>query len=125
MKSNNRLVRINEEFQKEITQIIRTELKDPRVATMTTVMNVEVTPDLKYAKIFISVLGNTKQKDEAIEGLKNASGFIRKELARRVNLRNTPQLSFVLDESVEYAIKMSKLIEEVNKTSNTSSGEEK
>jgi ribosome-binding factor A len=123
MKSNNRLVRINEEFQKEITQIIRTELKDPRVATMTTVMNVEVTPDLKYAKIFISVLGDAKQKAEAIEGLKNASGFIRKELAHRINLRNTPQLSFVLDESVEYAIKMSKLIEEVNKTSNTSSEE--
>lgn len=120
MKTNNRLTRINEEFQKEITQIIRTELKDPRVAAMTTVMNVEVTPDLKYAKIHISVLGDDKQKAEAIEGLKNASGFIRKELAHRVNLRNTPQLSFVLDESVEYAIKMSKLIEEVNKSSNTS-----
>ena len=117
MKSNNnRMTRINEEIQKEISDIMRLELKDPRVNTMASVLNVETTQDLKYAKVFISVLGDDAQKQEVMEGLKSASGFIRKELARRINLRNTPELIFHLDESVEYAIKMSKLIDEVSKT---------
>jgi len=117
MKSNNnRMTRINEEIQKEISDIMRLELKDPRVNTMASVLSVETTQDLKYAKVFISVLGDDAQKQEVMKGLKSASGFIRKELARRINLRNTPELIFHLDESVEYAIKMSKLIDEVSKT---------
>lgn len=118
MKSNNRLTRINEELQREISQIVLKELKDPRVSTMTSILRVETTQDLKYAKVFVSVLGDEEQKNAVIEGLKNASGFIRRELAHKVNLRNTPELLFHLDESVEYAIKMSKLIDEVNKSSN-------
>ena len=117
MKSNNnRMTRINEEIQREISNIMRLELKDPRISTMASVLSVETTQDLKYAKVFISVLGDDTQKQEVMEGLKSANGFIRKELARRLNLRNTPELTFQLDESVEYAIKMSKLIDEVSKT---------
>ena len=117
MKSNNnRMTRINEEIQREISNIMRLELKDPRINTMASVLSVETTQDLKYAKVFISVLGDDAQKQEVMEGLKSPNGFIRKELARRINLRNTPELTFQLDESVEYAIKMSKLIDEVSKT---------
>lgn len=120
MKSNNnRMTRINEEIQREISNIMRLELKDPRISTMASVLNVETTQDLKYAKVFISVFGDDTQKQEVMEGLKSANGFIRKELARRINLRNTPELTFQLDESVEYAIKMSKLIDEVSKTIST------
>ncbi len=115
MKSNNRIARINEEIQKELSEIIRADIKDPRLSIMTTVVAVETTPDLKYCKILISVLGDDEQKKSTIEALKNAGGFIRKELATRINLRNTPELTFKLDESVEYAIKMSKLIDKVNK----------
>lgn len=120
MKSNNnRMTRINEEIQREISNIMRLELKDPRISTMASVLNVETTQDLKYAKVFISVFGDDTQKQEVMEGLKSANGFIRKELAHRINLRNTPELNFQLDESVEYAIKMSKLIDEVSKTIST------
>ncbi len=120
MKSNNnRMTRINEEIQREISNIMRLELKDPRISTMASVLSVETTQDLKYAKVFISVFGDDTQKQEVMEGLKSANGFIRKELARRINLRNTPELTFQLDESVEYAIKMSKLIDEVSKTIST------
>lgn len=115
MKSNTRLTRINEELQREISEIIRTEIKDPRLETMTTVLRVETTQDLKFAKVFVSVLGDKDQKDAVILGLKDATGFIRRELAHRVNLRNTPELTFHLDESAEYAIKISKLIDEVSK----------
>lgn len=115
LKTSTRLMRINEELQRELSEIIRTELKDPRLGTLTTVLAVETTQDLKYAKVFISVFGDQEQKNATMEGIKNASGFIRKELAHRVNLRNTPEFSFHLDESVEYAMKISKLIDEVNK----------
>lgn len=115
MKTSTRLMRINEELQRELSEIIRTELKDPRLGVLTTVLAVETTQDLKYAKVFISVLGDQEQKNATMEGIRNASGFIRKELAHRVNLRNTPEFSFHLDESVEYAMKISKLIDEVNK----------
>jgi len=82
---------------------------------MTSVVAVEVTPDLKFAKAYISVLGNEEAGQETIKGLKNAEGYIRKQLAQRVNLRNTPKITFVLDQSIEYGINMSKKIEEVTK----------
>ena len=81
---------------------------------MTSVTAVEVTPDLKYCKAYISVLGDDETKAETLAGLKSAAGFIRRELARTVNLRNTPELKFVMDQSIEYGMKMSKLIDEVN-----------
>lgn len=124
MKNNNRMTRINDEILKELSQIIRCEIKDPRVGVMTSVLRVDTTPDLKYCKVFVSVLGNEEEKDEVMKGLKNATGFIRRLLAQRVNLRNTPELIFKLDDSVEYSIRMSKLIDEISKSNTASSGDE-
>ena len=113
--NNARMVRVNEEILKEVVEIIRNEIKDPRVSSMTTVTKVDTTNDLKHCKIYVSVLGDDKQKKDAIEGLTSASGFIRKTLASNINLRYTPNLKFVLDESAEYSIRISKLIDEANK----------
>lgn len=124
MKNNNRMTRINDEILKELSQIIRGEIKDPRVGVMTSVLRVDTTPDLKYCKVFVSVLGNEEEKDGVMKGLKNATGFIRRLLAQRVNLRNTPELIFKLDDSVEYSIRMSKLIDEISKENTASSGDE-
>ena len=112
-KNSIKNTRINGEVQRELSTIIR-ELKDPRVGMMTTVTAVEVAPDLKTCKVFISVLGNDEVKKETLEGLNSAKGFIRRELAHTINLRNTPEIRFILDESIEYGMKMSKLIDEVN-----------
>ena len=113
-KPNTRMIRVNDELNRELANIIRTEVKDPRIKSMTSVLKVETTSDLKYCKVFVSVLGNDEDKDSVMKGLKNASGFIRHLLADRVNLRNTPELVFKLDDSVEYAIRMDKLIKEVS-----------
>lgn len=100
---------------KELSDIIRSEIKDPRIHPMTTVVAVEVTPDLKYCKAYISVLGDEEAAKATIQGLKSASGYIRTQLAKRVNLRNTPELTFILDQSIEYGVHMSKLIDDVTK----------
>ena len=115
MKGNTRISRINDEILRELSQIIRTEVKDPRIGTMTSIIRVETTQDLKYCKVFVSVLGNDEEKDSVMKGLKNAGGFIRHLLAERLNLRYTPELTFKLDDSVEYAVRMSKLIDELSK----------
>ena len=99
--------------QPHLSKIIREEIKDPRIHPMTSVMAVEVAPDLKTCKAFISVLGNEEAKQSTIKGLKNAEGYIRRELARTLNLRNTPEIRFILDESIEYGVNMSKLIDDV------------
>jgi len=109
-----RLIRINDEIFKELANILRAELKDPRINAMVSVVKVETTNDLKYCKIHVSVLGDEQQKKDVMSGLKNANGFIRKLIAERVNLRVTPELTFILDESLEYGMRMSKLIDEVN-----------
>ncbi len=108
------MIRINDELQRELANIIRTEVKDPRINKMTSVIKVETTSDLKYCKAFVSILGNDEEKAGVMQGLKNASGFIRHLLAERVNLRNTPEILFKLDDSVEYAIKMDRLIKEIS-----------
>lgn len=114
-KNSIKNTRVNMEVQRELSAIIRSEIKDPRVsAALISVVAVEVTPDLKYCKAFISVLGDSEAAGNAIVGLKNAVGYIRRELARRINLRNTPEISFVLDQSIEYGVNMSRLIDEVN-----------
>ena len=115
MKKNSvKNIRINSEVQREMSQIIREEIKDPRVHPMTSVMAVEVTPDLKFAKIFVSVLGSEEEKEKTMEGLKKSASFARGQLAIRMNLRNTPELTFILDNSIEYGVTMSKRIDEVN-----------
>ena len=105
--------RINEEVRRVMSELIRTEIKDPRIAPMTSVMDVEVAPDLKTCKAWISVLGNEEARKNTMAGLRSAEGFIRMQLAKKVNLRNTPEITFILDESVEYGVNMSKKIEEV------------
>ncbi|MFR5323522.1 MAG: 30S ribosome-binding factor RbfA [Eubacterium sp.] len=112
-KNSVKNIRINSEVQREMSSIIREDLKDPRIHPMTSVMAVEVTPDLKFAKIFVSVLGNDEEKEKTMEGLKKSASFARYQLAKRMNLRNTPELTFVLDTSIEYGVTMSKKIDEL------------
>lgn len=112
-KNSVKNTRINGEVLKELSNIIRSEIKDPRINPMTSVVSVEVAPDLKACKAYISVLGDEQSQKDTITGLKSAEGYIRRELARTVNLRNTPEIKFILDQSIEYGINMSKLIDEV------------
>ena len=114
-KNSIKHTRINMEVQRELSQIIRSEIKDPRIHPLTSVVAVEVTPDLKYCKAYISVLGDEEAGKATIEGLRSAASFVRRELAHRVNLRNTPEIKFILDQSIEYGVNMSKLIDEVTK----------
>lgn len=102
-------------MQKELSTIIRNEIKDPRIHPMTSVMAVEVAPDLKTCKAYISVFGSKEAKEDTIKGLSRAEGYIRRQLARNLNLRNTPEIRFILDESIEYGVNMSKLIDDVAK----------
>ena len=113
-KNSVKNTRINEEVMRELSNIIRLEVKDPRISPVTSVVSVEVAPDLKTCKAYISVLGDDEAVKKTIEGLKSSAGFIRRELAHRINLRNTPEITFVSDQSIAYAAKMSKLIDEVN-----------
>ena len=106
---------INDEIMKELSQIIRAELKDPRIGVMTSVIRVETTQDLKYCKVYVSVLGDEKDKENVMKGLQNAGGFIRRLIAQRINLRYTPELRFKLDESAEYAIHMDELFSKIDK----------
>lgn len=112
--ANYRGGRINEEVKREISIIIRDEIKDPRMTAMVSVIAVNVTKDLRYAKVFVSIFGkNEEEKDETFAALKNASGYIRKEIGHRMNLRNTPQVLFELDDSISYSMKIEELIEKV------------
>lgn len=109
------MIRINDEIKKETSELIRGELKDPRISALTSVTKVDTSTDLSICKVYVSVFGNDEDKKKALEGLKSAGGYIRKELAGRINLRNTPELKFILDDSIEYSAKIDKLIEEANK----------
>ena len=117
-KNSVKNTRINGEVLKELSNIIRSEIKDTRINHMTSVVAVEVAPDLKTCKAYISVLGDEKSQKDTITGLKSAEGYIRRQLARTVNLRNTPEIRFILDQSIEYGINMSKLIDEVTEHDN-------
>ena len=112
-KTSHKNQRVNGEVQRELSRIISHEIKDPRINPMTSVTDVIVTPDLKYCKAFISVLGDKESAEETLAGLRSATGYIRRELARSINLRNTHELTFVVDNSIEYGIEMSKKIDEV------------
>ena len=113
-KNNNRQGRIDEEYRKELSQIISFELKEPSVTGMVSVTKVKVTPDLKYAKVSVSII-NSKNVKETLAGLKKSSGFLRSELAKRINLRNTPEWVFELDESLEYGARIDKIINDLKK----------
>ena len=107
--------RINGEVQKVLAEIIRGEIKDPRIPQFTSVVSVEVAPDLKNCKVYMSVFGDEMDEINAIEGLNSASGFIKSRLARELNLRNTPDIHFFMDHSIAYGVDMSKKIDDVIK----------
>ena len=116
-KNSIKNTRINGEMQKALAEIIRGGIKDPRISPLTSVVAVEVAPDLKTCKAWISVLGDEDVQKSTLEGLKSAAGYIRNQLAKEINLRNTPELLFIMDQSIAYGVNMSKLIDEVNKDS--------
>ena len=113
-KNENRLNRINEELKKEISHIISFELKNPDATGLISVTKVKITPDVKYAKVYVSML-NSKSKEKTLEALKKSAGYIRSEIAKRVNLRITPELVFEEDDSMEYGEKIDKILKDLNK----------
>jgi ribosome-binding factor A len=113
-KNNNHMERVNEEFKKELSNIINYNLKEPSVTGMISVTKVKVSQDLKYAKVAVSIL-NSKNVKETLAGLKKSSGYMRTELAKRINLRNTPELIFELDESLEYGAKIDSILNDIMK----------
>ena len=121
-KNSIKNTRVNAEVQRELSNILRGGIKDPRVAPMTSVVAVEVAPDLKTCKAYISVLGDEKAQQDTLKGLQSAEGYIRRELARTVNMRNTPEIRFILDQSIEYGVNISRKIDEV--TGNSENGAE-
>ncbi|MBE7014311.1 MAG: 30S ribosome-binding factor RbfA [Ruminococcaceae bacterium] len=106
--------KISTELKRELSVLLR-DIKDPRIPLMTSVMKTEVTKDLKFAKIYVSVMGNSKEKKNALKGLKSASSFLRREISRRLNLRITPELNFVIDDSIEYGNHILEVIEKISK----------
>lgn len=114
-KNSVKNTRVNGEVMRVLAEIIRTEVKDPRISPLTSVVSVEVAPDLKTCKAWISVLGDEKAVADTQAGLKSSEGFIRNQLARKINLRNTPQITFIMDQSIAYGVSMSKKIDDVNR----------
>ena len=114
--ANHRHERINEDAKRAISEIVR-ELKDPRIPVMCTVTAVQITPDLKFAKVYVSILDSQEVQQKAIKALTSAAGYVRRELARKTDLRNTPQINFVLDNSIEHGTHIAKLINQVCKDS--------
>lgn len=114
-KNSVKNTRINGEVQRVLADIIRGGIKDPRVSPLTSVVAVEVAPDLKTCKAWISVFGEEKIIEDTLAGLNSAEGYIRGQLAKKMNLRNTPEIRFIMDQSIAYGVSMSKLIDNVNK----------
>ena len=112
-KNSIKNTRINGEVQRVLAEIIRGEIKDPRISPWTSVVAVEVAPDLKSCKAWISVLGDEEARENTLQGLESAEGFIKRQLAKIINLRNTPEITFVMDQSIEYGVNMSRKIDEV------------
>jgi len=112
--AGNRIGRINEEMLRELSELIRT-VKDPRVSGLVSITRVETTNDLRYAKVFVSVLGNQGDGREVLKGLKSASGFLRREVAKAVQLRNTPELTFELDESISRGARIFDLLGKIER----------
>ncbi|MEA5003752.1 MAG: 30S ribosome-binding factor RbfA [Christensenella sp.] len=112
--SVNRMNRIDEEVKRALAEIIRNDVKDDRLSAMTSVTRVEITSDLKFAKVHISVYDTDKKRNASIDALNHGASFIRTKLARAVDIRRVPELTFVLDDSIEYSIKISKILDDVN-----------
>ena len=117
-KNSVKNTRINGEVQRVLAEVIRGEIKDPRICPLTSVVAVEVAPDLKTCKAWISVLGDEEARENTYKGLKSAEGYIRNRLAKTINLRNTPEITFIMDQSNEYGVNMSRKIDEVMEEQN-------
>ncbi|MCI9662398.1 MAG: 30S ribosome-binding factor RbfA [Lachnospiraceae bacterium] len=115
-KNSMKNTRINGEVQRVLAEVIRGEIKDPRISPLTSVVAVEVAPDLKTCKVWVSVYGDEKAQADTLAGLQSAEGYIKNQLAKQINLRNTPELRFIVDESIAYGVRMSKLIDDVVKS---------
>ena len=109
-----RIIRINDEIARVTAETIRSELSDPRIGTVVSVVRSETTNDLKYCKIFVSIFGSEQEKSDAMDALNKATGFVRKRIADVINLRQTPEIKFVYDDSIEHGMRMRRLIDEVN-----------
>lgn len=114
-KNSVKNTRVNGEVHRALAEIIRSEIKDPRINPMTSVVTVEVAPDLKTCKAWISVLGSDESQQSTLAGLKSAEGYIRNLLAKKINLRNTPEMKFILDQSIAYGVSMTKKIDDINR----------
>ena len=114
-KNSLKNTRVNGEVQKVLADVIRGEIKDPRISPLTSVVAVEVSPDLKTCKAWISVLGDEEAQKNTLAGLKSAEGFIKNKIAKTINLRNTPEITFIMDQSIAYGVSMSKMIDDVTK----------
>ena len=112
--AKDRINKINEEVRRELSNIVR-ELKDSRIPMMTSIVAVRVTNDLSYAKVYVSVMGDETVQKKAIQGLKSASGFVRREIGRKLQLRHTPEFIFELDHSIEQGAYINQLIHDINK----------
>lgn len=112
MTKNNRLDRVNEELKKTISNVLTFELQNSKVTGMVSVTKVRVTPDFRYAKVYVSLL-NSKSNTKTMEGLKESAGYIRSQIAKTMNLRVTPELSFEIDDSMEYGAKIDKILNEL------------
>ena len=123
-KNSIKNTRINEAVRQELSMLISREVKDPRVDMMATVTRAIVATDLKTCKVYISVYGDEAKKEETMAGLKSSEGFLRRMLAKNLNLRNTPELFFILDESLDYAMYMSGKIDEVSREDQEHAAEE-
>jgi len=106
--------RVKEDIRRELSAIMRS-IKDPRLSPMTSVVAVEVTKDMKYAKVYVSIMGSEEEKSSSLEALKNATGFIKRELGQRLSLRGVPHPSFVIDRSIDYGAHINELIAKINK----------
>ena len=121
-KNNNRMGRIDEEYRKELSNIISYKVKNPNITGLISVTKVKVTSDLKFAKVFVSIL-NAKDIDKTLDGLKQSAGYIRTELAKTINLRNTPEIIFELDDSIEYGAKIDAILKDIMKDTKKEEGE--
>ena len=109
-----RMIRINDEIAHVTADVIRSELSDPRIGSVVSVIAAETTSDLKFCKIRVSIFGDEDKRKDTMEGLSRAAGFIRKRVAETINLRQTPEITFIYDDSIEHGMRMRKLIDEVN-----------
>ncbi|HHT50423.1 MAG TPA: 30S ribosome-binding factor RbfA [Eubacteriaceae bacterium] len=110
-----RMGRLNEEIKKELSNLIKNQIKDPRVADFVSITQVETTNDLRYAKVFVSIYGNEKQQEETLLGLRSAGGYLRREIGKNIKLRYTPELLFEIDNSIEYGMHINSILNKIKK----------